>query len=107
MTFQEKIRSLRKALNLTQDELAIKSNTCRATFANYENGKRIPPVDVAARIAKALNVSMDYLFADEMQCDVEPADYVKALKSQSDKLNMMIDGLKELCGRLVRREEIE
>lgn len=57
-----KIKYYRKELNLTQDELAKKLKTTKATISNYETGYRTPKQDNLFDLAIALNVSIDDLF---------------------------------------------
>lgn len=61
MTFGEKISILRKQLKLSQDDLAKKIGTSAPIVGRYERGEIKPSIDVASKIADALNVSMDYL----------------------------------------------
>ena len=51
----------RKARGLTRDELAAQVGTSGAIIGRYERGEITPSVEVAAKIAKALDVSLDYL----------------------------------------------
>ncbi|GIO13576.1 transcriptional regulator [Cohnella xylanilytica] len=39
---------------LTQEEAAEKCGISRSTYANYESGNRVPPVDSAMKIAQGL-----------------------------------------------------
>ena len=61
MEFKEKIRSLRKGAGLTQMALAEKIGVTYRTYQNYEIGASKPSSDVLAKLAEALNVSMDML----------------------------------------------
>jgi len=56
-----KIRELRKARNLNQDQLAELSSLNRVTVAKYESGKVEPGAQALSRIADALEVSTDVL----------------------------------------------
>lgn len=60
----EKIKEIRKSLNINQNELAIKSGLSKNAIWNYENGKRIPTLDTLKKIAVALDVSMFALIDD-------------------------------------------
>jgi len=51
----------RKAKGLTRDELAAQVGTSGAIIGRYERGEITPSVEVAAKIADALDVSLDYL----------------------------------------------
>lgn len=57
----ERIKEYRVARGLTQSDLANKANITRIALGNYERGQRIPTIDIFARIAMALNVSIDEL----------------------------------------------
>lgn len=56
-----RIKTLRKEKMMSQGDLAILCNTTSAAISRYENGKRIPRSDTVARIARALDTSVDYL----------------------------------------------
>ncbi|MBU0455456.1 MAG: helix-turn-helix domain-containing protein [Gammaproteobacteria bacterium] len=58
----KKIKSLRIKLELSQDKLARKADVPYTTLTKIETGViRKPSVYVVAKIAKALNVSLDNL----------------------------------------------
>lgn len=61
MTIGDKILYLRQKLDMKQKELADKVGITEATLSRYENGKRNPRGDIAAKLAKALGVTTDYL----------------------------------------------
>ena len=56
-----RIREARLAAGLTQAQLAEKADVSRVSIGFYERGERIPPLDAGAKIAKVLNVSLDWL----------------------------------------------
>lgn len=61
MNIGTKIKELRDALGLTQEQLALKCNLSKNAIWNYENGKREPNIRILTNIAKALNVSVEEL----------------------------------------------
>ncbi len=61
MTFGEKVGQLRKRLKWSQDELAKRIGTSGAIVGRYEREEIKPSVEVAAKIADALEVTIDYL----------------------------------------------
>jgi transcriptional regulator with XRE-family HTH domain len=65
MTFSEKIKTLRKEYNWKQEELAEKINTDARQVSLYENEKSSPSIETVIKIAKAFNVSIDYLLIEE------------------------------------------
>lgn len=56
------LRKIRQELGLTMKQVAEMSNCSEAAISLYERGKRMPSVLIAAKIAKALNVTLDELF---------------------------------------------
>ena len=57
----EKLSRLRNKANLTQLELAQKAGVGLGTIRNWEQNRRVPLLDIAAKVAKALGVSIDDL----------------------------------------------
>jgi len=61
MSFGENVASARKKMGISQDELAKKVGTIAVTIGRYERNEIKPSIDIAAKIAEALEVSLDYL----------------------------------------------
>ncbi len=57
----ENILILRKKKNLTQEALAEAVGVTRQTVAKWENGESVPDLELAGRLAAALDVSLDDL----------------------------------------------
>jgi len=57
------VRALRERRNLTQQQLSKRSGVPRATLANVESGGANPTLSVLARVADALEVSLEELVA--------------------------------------------
>ena len=57
----ERIKKLRKELNVTQNKVAIYIGVARATYTNYENGNKKPPYEQLIKLSEFFNVSTDYL----------------------------------------------
>lgn len=57
----ERIKDYRLKRGFTQADLAKQANITRIALGNYERGERIPTIDIFARIAMALNASIDEL----------------------------------------------
>jgi len=68
MTFGEKLRSARIALNLSQTELGEKAGITERSLYNYEQAGVFPRSAILKRLADALNVSVGYLM-DENETD--------------------------------------
>lgn len=71
MTFGERITLLRKQLKWSQSDLGKKIGTSAPIIGRYEREEIKPSIDVAAKIADALNVTIDYLLgkSDNMILD--------------------------------------
>lgn len=61
MDFGNKILQLRKEKDFSRDVLAKMVGTSGAIIGRYERNEITPSVDVAAKIADALEVSLDFL----------------------------------------------
>jgi transcriptional regulator with XRE-family HTH domain len=64
MNIGDKIAALRKAKKISQAELAREAGVSREIIGRYERNEVSPSVDVAKKIADALEVSLDYLAGD-------------------------------------------
>lgn len=60
----ERIMQLRKQHNLSQQELADKVGASRTIIGNYERDTNTPSIDVLLKLAKAFNVSVDFLIGE-------------------------------------------
>lgn len=61
MDFSEKLLTLRKAKNLTQEELAEKLNVSRQSVSKWESGQAVPELDKIVAISTVFDVTTDYL----------------------------------------------
>lgn len=77
----ERIKELRKRLNLTQQEFADRLSIKRGAVANYEVGRNTPSDSVIALICREFNVSERWLREGEgeMFCPQNDADELMIL----------------------------
>ena len=61
MEFGKRLMNIRKEKKLSQNDLASKVGIHANVLGRYERGDAKPFVEVAAKIANALDVSLDYL----------------------------------------------
>lgn len=61
MKFADKMTQARKDKGLSRAELGKRLGTSSAVVGRYERGEMAPSIEVAAKIAKELDVSLDYL----------------------------------------------
>lgn len=59
--FIDKIRKLRKEAGYTQEDVSRKLNIQRQTYCNYENGTRMPPLEIIIALADLYKLSVDAL----------------------------------------------
>lgn len=86
----ERLKQLRKELNLTQQEFADKLGTARNNIAGYETGKRNPSDAVISLICTKYNVNENWLRTGEGDMFVklsysdEIAQFVGQLMTEED-----------------------
>lgn len=61
MIFNQRAKNIREDLDLTQDDIAKLLNVSRATINRYENDKYDMKFTYAIELAKAYNISLDYI----------------------------------------------
>jgi transcriptional regulator with XRE-family HTH domain len=64
--FAQKLKKLREKKGLSQQGLAEKAGTNKMRISKYETGKSTPGIDILGKIAKALDVTTDYLIFDNV-----------------------------------------
>jgi transcriptional regulator with XRE-family HTH domain len=63
--FNDRITHLRKEKGLSQEELGAMIGTSGAVIGRYERGLMSPSIEIAKKLAEALQVTLDYLFSDD------------------------------------------
>ena len=95
----ERITQLRKAKNWSQEDLAKQINASRIMIGNYERGDNSPSIEVLLKLAKALDVSLDYLVGEGKLANynkevLKRIDDIELLdKDTRDKLFFLIDNV--------------
>jgi transcriptional regulator with XRE-family HTH domain len=62
----ERLQQLRQAAGLSQRDLSVKAKVPIGTLRNWEQGRRVPLLDTAARIARAIGCTLDELAGPEL-----------------------------------------
>ncbi len=100
MEMKDRIKELRKALGLTQQEFAERIGSVQNTITGYETGRRIPSNQVITLICKEFNVSEEWLRTGngemfiQLSRDEEIADFVgKLLSTESDDFKHRLIGI--------------
>lgn len=63
--FSDKLKELRKARGLSQEELSEVLDVSRQSISKYENGTAEPDIDKLAIMVKFFDVSFDYLLGED------------------------------------------
>ena len=92
MTFGEKLKNARKEAGLSQEQLAEKLSVSRSAVAKWESDNGMPDVSNLKAMASLLNISIDYLLAEdekltfnEIREPIELASYEKIGKCRDKK----------------------
>jgi transcriptional regulator with XRE-family HTH domain len=64
MDFALRLKNIRLEKGFKREDLAKMLDTSAAIIGRYERGDRTPSVEIAQKIANALDVSLDYLVGD-------------------------------------------
>lgn len=86
MTFGQKIIEARKSKELSQEQLGKLIDIDKRIISRYETDKTLPSIDVAKKIANALEVSLDYLTGLDYSLFIHDQEMTKLLKGY-DNLN--------------------
>ncbi len=89
MEFAEKITTLRKSRDLTQEQLAEQLCVSRQSVSKWENGSVIPDVEKIIELSRIFDVTLDYL--------LKP--------SEIDELSVKTELLEQKQKELLIREE--
>lgn len=112
--FGKRLKELRKEHGYTIEQFADMVGISKSTLGYYENDKRMPDIEILARIANVLNVNADYLIGRtnttaqkgkmKTVCEFtglsdQAAEYLSELAENRDyaKLSVINHLFKELC----------
>lgn len=107
-----RISKARRYANMNQKELCKKVGINEASLSRYENDMREPKAAVLKLLAKALDVSSDYLLGltDDMYVDRDGLNDKSVVDVEDivDIISVMFEGRKVLYkGKLISEEELE
>ncbi len=102
MSFRENLKSELTYQGMLVKELAEKTGISKRTLDNYLREKgSIPPVDAAVKIARALNVTVEYLAAEG-----EEKSNSNGEKNQIELFRKYFESLKKLDGLSDNKKKI-
>ena len=67
--FAKRLRELREERGLTQAELAERLGIARNSIFSYETSRRVPDIEVLAKLAEFFEVNSDYLIGLTDYCE--------------------------------------
>lgn len=83
-----RIKEIRLQRGLTQKALALRINKSISAISSYETNVQMPPLDVLISIARAFNVTLDYLVG----MDTGPTFTTKGFSdSQKEIIDLLIN----------------
>lgn len=86
------LRALRKAKNLTTQELADKVNVSQSYISRFENGRAIPDIVMLERILVALDTDLSTFFSSEVQeIPVDLIELINTAKTLSPETRIKLN----------------
>lgn len=84
MTVAENLKKIRKEKGFSQKEIAVKLGVSQPSYAQYENGKRVPKFETLQRIANALDcpvydLTVDYETRKELETRITALEGIIAI----------------------------
>ena len=90
LTFGERLRELRREMDMTQDEFATLLGSTKQVLSRYETNQRSPKITLVQQYAEKLNISVDYLLGDS-EDEVLYADFHPKRKKDGYFYKIFID----------------
>lgn len=101
MILAEKVMTLRKKNNWSQEELAEKLNISRQSVSKWESGTSIPDIDKIITMSSLFGVSTDYLLKEELE-EEQPSETEDVYEGRKER-NVSLEEANEFLG-LVRKQ---
>lgn len=85
------LQQIRESKGFTQVKLSMMVGVTQQSITFYETGTRVPSFEVAVKLARALNTSIDHLigFNDKFH------KYYNLSEKDKDTVNRMVDSLSD------------
>ena len=96
----ENIRSMRRARQLSQEELAVRLHVVRQTVSKWEQGLSVPDADLLIALAQALDTSVSTLLGETVEQQAAP-DEVGVLAERLEQINATLAHGKALRRRVL------
>ena len=73
MGFGTRLTTIRKEKKISQSDLAIKAGIHTNVLGRYEREETLPSIEMAAKLAEVLKVSLDYLVSGKSEIALDQA----------------------------------
>ena len=81
MSFAKKLNNIRTEKNITREKLGKMIGTSGAIIGKYEREERTPSVEIARKIAAALEVSLDFLVGNtDLRLDTDVLEKIQKIQ---------------------------
>lgn len=99
-TFGEKLRAARKAMGLTQKELAQSIGAKHNSISDWENDKNMPDPDTIVRVCETLKVEPGYLLMNSRK-NIQEFDSTEILYVSKPSGDMKADEVRKFLHELI------
>lgn len=84
-----RLRALRDRKGVNQDIVTEACGISRVALTRYENGTRVPRIEIAAKLAEYYGVTVDYILGNDAPAVAVPVD------PEAAKLAAVLEGLSD------------
>ncbi|MGM9947176.1 helix-turn-helix domain-containing protein [Floccifex sp.] len=98
MEFSQRIKSLRKEKNLTQEQLAQSLHVSRQAVSNWENNRNLPDIEMLIQISSVFDVSLDELLTGKELKEKIIVDGNESRRAKMNLISTIIGGCLILLG---------
>lgn len=113
--FSQKIKELREANKMTQQDLATKLATTATAVSYWESGRSLPNFNTLKKIASLFNVSLDYLLKNQVNEEKKENDlatrfevlFRKSEKLPEEKQELLYAVINSTINTFVKKDEDE
>jgi transcriptional regulator with XRE-family HTH domain len=104
--FQDRLRTARRLRGMEQAQLAVKAGLPAASISHFEKGNRKPSFDNLRRLARALDVTTDYLLGtvDDVGLGVAGQALYRHVENLSDEDRRLAEGFMQLLANKSRQD---
>ena len=99
----DKLRKARKPLKYSENEMADRLDAYRTSYYRYERGETSPQLRVLYALAKAFDISLDWLIADkgpmyykEKQVKEKPESATDASQTTHEDIKELIEHMEQI-----------